>query len=156
MSGFLESLRCSECVDWGEKRNTIASVAAGVLVCAGCCAALRAEPRGRALGGAKEGSPSRGYGAEGPQLPPPQPSPAPCWLPPASQRPQRPQSVLRHPGLSARPRRCPPHSTREGCGVDEWGAAGLRTGWEGSQGGDGCSSGSVLGPGLFSISIVRG
>lgn len=32
MSGFLESLRCSECVDWGEKRNTIASVAAGVLV----------------------------------------------------------------------------------------------------------------------------
>ncbi|KAM4656979.1 transmembrane protein 50A isoform 1-T1 [Amazona ochrocephala] len=31
MSGFLESLRCSECVDWGEKRNTIASVAAGVL-----------------------------------------------------------------------------------------------------------------------------
>ena len=69
MSGFLESLRCSECVDWGEKRNTIASVAAGVLVCAGCCAALRAEPRGRALGGAKECSPSRGYGAEGPQLP---------------------------------------------------------------------------------------
>lgn len=69
MSGFLENLRCSECVDWGEKRNTIASVAAGVLVCAGCCAALRAEPRGRALGGAKEGSPSRGYGAEGPQLP---------------------------------------------------------------------------------------
>lgn len=76
MSGFLESLRCSECVDWGEKRNTIASVAAGVLVCAGCCAALRAEPRGRALGGAKEGSPSRGYGAEGPQLPPP--SALPC------------------------------------------------------------------------------
>ncbi|KAM9213930.1 transmembrane protein 50A isoform 2-T3 [Leptosomus discolor] len=31
MSGFLENLRCSECVDWGEKRNTIASVAAGVL-----------------------------------------------------------------------------------------------------------------------------
>ncbi|NXT12749.1 TM50A protein, partial [Prunella fulvescens] len=31
MSGFLESLRCSECVDWAEKRNTIASVAAGVL-----------------------------------------------------------------------------------------------------------------------------
>ncbi|NXB69753.1 TM50A protein, partial [Donacobius atricapilla] len=31
MSGVLESLRCSECVDWGEKRNTIASVAAGVL-----------------------------------------------------------------------------------------------------------------------------
>lgn len=33
MSGFLETMRCSECVDWGEKRNTIASVAAGVLVC---------------------------------------------------------------------------------------------------------------------------
>lgn len=32
MSGFLEGLRCSECIDWGEKRNTIASVAAGVLV----------------------------------------------------------------------------------------------------------------------------
>nr|XP_048681961.1 transmembrane protein 50A isoform X1 [Caretta caretta] len=31
MSGFLETMRCSECVDWGEKRNTIASVAAGVL-----------------------------------------------------------------------------------------------------------------------------
>uniref|UniRef100_G1SG70 Transmembrane protein 50A n=1 Tax=Oryctolagus cuniculus TaxID=9986 RepID=G1SG70_RABIT len=31
MSGFLEGMRCSECVDWGEKRNTIASVAAGVL-----------------------------------------------------------------------------------------------------------------------------
>ncbi|XP_061870451.1 transmembrane protein 50A isoform X1 [Colius striatus] len=31
MSGLLENLRCSECVDWGEKRNTIASVAAGVL-----------------------------------------------------------------------------------------------------------------------------
>uniref|UniRef100_A0A8B9C399 Transmembrane protein 50A n=3 Tax=Anatidae TaxID=8830 RepID=A0A8B9C399_9AVES len=31
MSGLLESVRCSECVDWGEKRNTIASVAAGVL-----------------------------------------------------------------------------------------------------------------------------
>uniref|UniRef100_A0A8C0PXG6 Transmembrane protein 50A n=1 Tax=Canis lupus familiaris TaxID=9615 RepID=A0A8C0PXG6_CANLF len=31
MSGFLEGLRCSECIDWGEKRNTIASVAAGVL-----------------------------------------------------------------------------------------------------------------------------
>lgn len=32
MSGFLEGLRCSECIDWGEKRNTIASIAAGVLV----------------------------------------------------------------------------------------------------------------------------
>uniref|UniRef100_A0A8D0GH67 Transmembrane protein 50A n=1 Tax=Sphenodon punctatus TaxID=8508 RepID=A0A8D0GH67_SPHPU len=31
MSGFLESMRCSECVDWGEKQNTIPSVAAGVL-----------------------------------------------------------------------------------------------------------------------------
>uniref|UniRef100_A0A8C6X9X0 Transmembrane protein 50A n=1 Tax=Naja naja TaxID=35670 RepID=A0A8C6X9X0_NAJNA len=31
MSGFLENVRCSECVDWGEKRNTIASIAAGVL-----------------------------------------------------------------------------------------------------------------------------
>ncbi|KAH0631215.1 hypothetical protein JD844_005442 [Phrynosoma platyrhinos] len=31
MSGFLENMRCSECVDWGEKRNTIASIAAGVL-----------------------------------------------------------------------------------------------------------------------------
>ncbi|XP_005245874.1 transmembrane protein 50A isoform X2 [Nomascus leucogenys] len=31
MSGFLEGLRCSECIDWGEKRNTIASIAAGVL-----------------------------------------------------------------------------------------------------------------------------
>lgn len=33
MSGFLENMRCSECIDWGEKRNKIASVAAGVLVC---------------------------------------------------------------------------------------------------------------------------
>lgn len=32
MSGFLEGLRCSECIDWGEKRNTIASIAAGILV----------------------------------------------------------------------------------------------------------------------------
>lgn len=32
MSGFLEGARCSECMDWGEKRNTIASVAAGILV----------------------------------------------------------------------------------------------------------------------------
>ncbi|XP_045155110.1 transmembrane protein 50A isoform X1 [Echinops telfairi] len=31
MSGILEGLRCSECIDWGEKRNTIASIAAGVL-----------------------------------------------------------------------------------------------------------------------------
>ncbi|MEE6484922.1 hypothetical protein FKM82_014104 [Ascaphus truei] len=31
MSGFLDGMRCSECIDWGEKRNTIASVAAGVL-----------------------------------------------------------------------------------------------------------------------------
>ncbi|XP_059997009.1 transmembrane protein 50A isoform X3 [Lagenorhynchus albirostris] len=31
MSGFLEGLRCSECIDWGEKRNTIASIAAGIL-----------------------------------------------------------------------------------------------------------------------------
>ncbi|XP_026638077.1 transmembrane protein 50A [Microtus ochrogaster] len=31
MSGFLEGARCSECMDWGEKRNTIASVAAGIL-----------------------------------------------------------------------------------------------------------------------------
>lgn len=31
MSGFLEGSRCSECMDWGEKRNTIASIAAGVL-----------------------------------------------------------------------------------------------------------------------------
>ncbi|XP_043916025.1 transmembrane protein 50A isoform X1 [Protopterus annectens] len=33
MSGFLDSIRCPECecFDWGEKRNTIASVAAGVL-----------------------------------------------------------------------------------------------------------------------------
>lgn len=46
MSGFLESLRCSECVDWGEKRNTIASIAAGVLV----CAAFSAEPHCRVLG----------------------------------------------------------------------------------------------------------
>jgi len=42
MSGFLESLRCSECVDWGEKRNTIASVAAGVLVGAASLALLQA------------------------------------------------------------------------------------------------------------------
>ena len=32
MSGLLEGLRCSECIDWGEKRNAIASIAAGVLV----------------------------------------------------------------------------------------------------------------------------
>lgn len=32
MSGFLEGFRCSECIDWGEKRNTIASITAGVLV----------------------------------------------------------------------------------------------------------------------------
>ncbi|KAM3933499.1 transmembrane protein 50A isoform 1-T2 [Leptodactylus fuscus] len=31
MSGFLDSLRCSECIDWSEKRNTIASIGAGVL-----------------------------------------------------------------------------------------------------------------------------
>ncbi|XP_035248505.1 transmembrane protein 50A [Anguilla rostrata] len=34
MSGFLDSIRCGDCecnVDWAEKRNTIASVAAGVL-----------------------------------------------------------------------------------------------------------------------------
>uniref|UniRef100_A0A8C5MI66 Transmembrane protein 50A n=1 Tax=Leptobrachium leishanense TaxID=445787 RepID=A0A8C5MI66_9ANUR len=31
MSGFFDGLRCSECIDWGEKRNTVASVAAGVL-----------------------------------------------------------------------------------------------------------------------------
>lgn len=36
MSGFLDGIRCGDCecnVDWGEKRNTIASIAAGVLVC---------------------------------------------------------------------------------------------------------------------------
>lgn len=35
MSGFLDGIRCGDCecnVDWGERRNTIASVAAGVLV----------------------------------------------------------------------------------------------------------------------------
>ena len=35
MSGFLDGIRCGECecnVDWGERRNTIASIAAGVLV----------------------------------------------------------------------------------------------------------------------------
>ncbi|NP_998694.1 transmembrane protein 50A isoform X1 [Danio rerio] len=34
MSGFLDGIRCGDCecnVDWGEKRNTIASIAAGVL-----------------------------------------------------------------------------------------------------------------------------
>uniref|UniRef100_A0A8C5H0L0 Transmembrane protein 50A n=1 Tax=Gouania willdenowi TaxID=441366 RepID=A0A8C5H0L0_GOUWI len=34
MSGFLDGIRCGDCecnVDWGERRNTIASVAAGVL-----------------------------------------------------------------------------------------------------------------------------
>ncbi|KAK1148011.1 transmembrane protein 50A-like [Acipenser oxyrinchus oxyrinchus] len=33
MSGFLDNVRCGECecVDWGEKRNAIASIAAGVL-----------------------------------------------------------------------------------------------------------------------------
>ncbi|KAK6304319.1 hypothetical protein J4Q44_G00249050 [Coregonus suidteri] len=34
MSGFLESIRCGDCecnVDWGERRNTIASIGAGVL-----------------------------------------------------------------------------------------------------------------------------
>ncbi|EGW14580.1 Transmembrane protein 50A [Cricetulus griseus] len=31
MSGFLEGARCSECMDWGEKRNTVASIAAGIL-----------------------------------------------------------------------------------------------------------------------------
>ncbi|TKC44152.1 hypothetical protein EI555_017405, partial [Monodon monoceros] len=35
MSGFLEGLRCSECIDWGEKRNTIASIAAGILILQG-------------------------------------------------------------------------------------------------------------------------
>lgn len=30
-TGHLEGSRCSECMDWGEKRNTIASIAAGVL-----------------------------------------------------------------------------------------------------------------------------
>lgn len=36
MSGFLDGIRCGDCecnVDWGERRNTIASIAAGVLVC---------------------------------------------------------------------------------------------------------------------------
>lgn len=128
-------------------------------VCGLLCGSSRRAPRQSARGCKGRLPVTRLWGRGTPTPPPPQPSPAPCWLPPASQRsqrPQRPQSVLRHPGLSARPRRCPPHSTPEGCGVDEWGAAGLRTGWEGSQGGDGCSSGSVLGPGLFSISIVRG
>lgn len=35
MSGFLDGIRCGDCecnVDWGERRNTIASIAAGVLV----------------------------------------------------------------------------------------------------------------------------
>ncbi|XP_023849608.2 transmembrane protein 50A [Salvelinus sp. IW2-2015] len=34
MSGFLDSIQCGECecnVDWGERRNTMASIAAGVL-----------------------------------------------------------------------------------------------------------------------------
>uniref|UniRef100_A0AAQ5ZL00 Transmembrane protein 50A n=1 Tax=Amphiprion ocellaris TaxID=80972 RepID=A0AAQ5ZL00_AMPOC len=34
MSGFLDGIRCGDCecnVDWGERRNTIASIAAGVL-----------------------------------------------------------------------------------------------------------------------------
>ncbi|XP_016315174.1 transmembrane protein 50A-like isoform X1 [Sinocyclocheilus anshuiensis] len=34
MSGFLDGIRCGDCecnVDWGEKRNTLASIAAGVL-----------------------------------------------------------------------------------------------------------------------------
>uniref|UniRef100_A0A3B3S2Y9 Transmembrane protein 50A n=1 Tax=Paramormyrops kingsleyae TaxID=1676925 RepID=A0A3B3S2Y9_9TELE len=34
MSGFLDSIRCGECdcsVDWAEKRNTVASIAAGIL-----------------------------------------------------------------------------------------------------------------------------
>ncbi|KAG7334431.1 hypothetical protein KOW79_002838 [Hemibagrus wyckioides] len=34
MSGFLDGIRCGDCecnIDWGEKRNTIASIAAGVL-----------------------------------------------------------------------------------------------------------------------------
>nr|XP_057946537.1 transmembrane protein 50A isoform X1 [Doryrhamphus excisus]XP_057946538.1 transmembrane protein 50A isoform X1 [Doryrhamphus excisus] len=34
MSGFLDGIRCGDCecsVDWGEKRNSIASIAAGVL-----------------------------------------------------------------------------------------------------------------------------
>uniref|UniRef100_A0A8C9WLQ8 Transmembrane protein 50A n=1 Tax=Scleropages formosus TaxID=113540 RepID=A0A8C9WLQ8_SCLFO len=35
MSGFLDSIRCGDCecsaVDWGERRNTMASIAAGVL-----------------------------------------------------------------------------------------------------------------------------
>nr|ACO07457.1 Transmembrane protein 50A [Oncorhynchus mykiss] len=34
MSGFLDSVRCGDCecnVDWGERRNTMASIAAGVL-----------------------------------------------------------------------------------------------------------------------------
>lgn len=73
MSGFLESLRCSECVDWGEKRNTIASIAAGVLV----CAAFSAEPQ--SAGHGKEGCLSHSYGAQGPQSIP-QPSPALGWL----------------------------------------------------------------------------
>lgn len=37
MAGFLDNFRWPECecVDWGERRNTVASVAAGVLVSAG-------------------------------------------------------------------------------------------------------------------------
>lgn len=37
MAGFLDNFRWPECecVDWGERRNTVASVAAGVLVSSG-------------------------------------------------------------------------------------------------------------------------
>ncbi|XP_078537387.1 transmembrane protein 50A [Lissotriton helveticus] len=31
MSGFLDRMSCAECIDWSEKRNTVASIAAGVL-----------------------------------------------------------------------------------------------------------------------------
>ena len=32
MAGFLDNFRWPECIDWGERRNTVASVVAGVLV----------------------------------------------------------------------------------------------------------------------------
>ncbi|CAL8378056.1 transmembrane protein 50B [Gadus morhua] len=31
MAGFLDNFRWPECIDWGERRNTVASVVAGVL-----------------------------------------------------------------------------------------------------------------------------
>lgn len=57
MAGFLDNFRWPEweCIDWGERRNAVASVAAGVLVSGSrerpnVCVADRVEPETRVWG----------------------------------------------------------------------------------------------------------